>query len=60
MLKLKFWKLKLYGELVVIYDVLMNNDIEDIFSVFDIVRDENNSFFIFYCKDVKNLFGKLK
>lgn len=60
MLKLKFWKLKLHGEPVATHDALTNDDIEDIFSVLDIVRDENNSPPIFYCKDAKNLPGKLK
>lgn len=60
MLKLKFSKLKLHGEPVSTHDALTNDDIQDIFSVLDIFRDEDDSPPISSCKDAKHLPEKLK
>lgn len=60
MLKLKFSKLKLHGEPVSTHDALTNDDIQDILSVLDIFRDEDDSPPISSCKDAKHLPEKLK
>lgn len=58
-LKLKFSKLKLHGEPVASHDALTNDDIQDIFSVLDIFRDEDYCPPISSCKDGKHLPEKL-
>lgn len=58
-LKLKFSKLKLHGEPVDSHDALTNDDIQDIFSVLDIFRDEDYCPPISSCKDGKHFPEKL-
>lgn len=58
-LKLKFSKLKLHGEPVASHDALTNDDIQDIFSVLDIFRDEDYCPPVSSCKDGKHLPEKL-
>lgn len=59
MLKVKFSKLKLHGELVATRDALTTDDIKDIFSVLDIFRYEDNTPISSF-EDAKHLLEKLE